>query len=67
MNYYFLLPAYSKYLDIDTYTEVFRGITNFETLVIYGIVPFNIVKALLVGSIYAISYKFIVPPLEKMS
>ncbi len=67
MNYYVLLPAYSQYLVMDTYTAVFKGITSFETLVLYGITPFNIVKGILVGTVFAVSYKFVVPPLEKIS
>lgn len=67
MNLYVLLPAYSQYIFMDTYTAVFGGIKSFETLVLFGVVPFNIVKGILTSIVLLVSYKFIVPPLMKLS
>lgn len=66
MNLYVLLPAYSKYIFMDTYTAVFSGIKDFKTLVLFGVVPFNLVKGILISIITLLSYKFIVPPLNKI-
>ena len=67
MNYYVLLPAYSQYIFMETYTAVFGGITGFKTLVLFGVVPFNIVKGILTSTVVLLSYKFIVPPLMRIS
>ncbi|MBN2796307.1 MAG: ECF transporter S component [Clostridia bacterium] len=65
MNLYVLLPAYSEYIFMDTYTAVFSGIKSFETLVLFGVVPFNIVKGTIISVIMLLTYRFIIPQLSK--
>lgn len=65
MNLYVLLPAYSEYIFMDTYTAVFSGIKSFETLVLFGVVPFNIVKGVIISVIMLLTYRFIIPQLSK--
>jgi len=70
-NYFFLLPFYSKLygLPISSFVEMGSALNGFvkdvETLVIFAITPFNIVKGILISAITIPLYKRISPLLHK--
>ncbi|MFA9422863.1 MAG: ECF transporter S component [Sedimentibacter sp.] len=71
MNYYLLLPLYSKIYGapiqafIDMGNLLNPAITNLKTFVIYAVVPFNIFKGVVTSSIVLLIYKRISPILHK--
>ncbi|MGB4439536.1 MAG: ECF transporter S component [Sedimentibacter sp.] len=71
MNYYLLLPVYSKVYGaplqafIDMGNLLNPAITDLKTLVMYAVVPFNIFKGIVVSSIVLLVYKRISPILHK--
>lgn len=68
-NYFVLLPFYSKIMPVDIIINmgavVNPNISNFETLVLYGIIPFNLVKGAVLSVITLLIYKHISPILHK--
>lgn len=60
-NYYILIPFYTKFMPIDVIVKmgsaVNKGIVDLKTLIIYSIVPFNIIKGIIVSVITATIYK----------
>lgn len=60
-NYYVLLPFYSKFMPLEVIVSSAAAlnsmITDMNSLIIYGIVPFNIIKALLVSVVTLTIYK----------
>lgn len=68
-NYFVLIPFYTAFMPIDTIIElgtvVNPSIVSLETLVIFGIVPFNIVKGLVLSILTLVLYKRISPVLHK--
>jgi riboflavin transporter FmnP len=70
-NYFFLLPFYSKLygLPISSFVEMGSALNGFvkdvETLVIFAITPFNIVKGIIISAITIPLYKRISPLLHK--
>lgn len=71
INAYIMLPAYAKAfkLPIDTLvamgSEVNSGITDLFTFVIMAVLPFNLLKGVLVSAIVLLIYKKISPILKK--
>lgn len=71
LNYLFLIPAYAAAYGapiealIKMGSAVNRHIVSLETLVLYAIVPFNIVKGLMVSVITMLIYKKLSPLLHK--
>lgn len=71
MNYYLLLPVYSKIYGapiqafIDMGNLLNPAITDLKTLVMYAVVPFNIFKGIVVSSIVLLIYKRISPILHR--
>lgn len=71
INYYLLLPAYSKIYGwpiqafIDMGNAINPAIINLKTLVMYAVVPFNLLKGLVVSSITLLIYKKISPILHR--
>ena len=71
MNYYLLLPVYSKVYGVPLQAFIDMGnllnpaITDLKTLVMYAVVPFNILKGIVVSSIVLLVYKRISPILHK--
>jgi riboflavin transporter FmnP len=64
MNYFLLIPFYIKLffggdseLIIKMVNAVNPAVNNMQTLVLLGVVPFNIAKALIVGVITAVLFK----------
>lgn len=68
-NYFVLIPFYTAFMPIDTIIElgtlVNPSIVSLETLVVFGIVPFNIVKGLVLSILTLVLYKRISPILHK--
>lgn len=68
-NYFVIIPFYSKIMPIEIIVElgtiVNPRISNVETLVLFGVVPFNVVKATLLSVLTLILYKHISPLLQK--
>ena len=68
-NYFVLIPFYTAFMPIDTIIElgtvVNPSIVSLETLVIFGIIPFNIVKGLVLSILTLVLYKRISPILHK--
>lgn len=60
-NYYVLIPFYSKFMPIDVIVSSAAAlnslVTDLKSLIIYGIVPFNIIKALIVSIVTLSIYK----------
>ncbi len=71
LNYFLLIPAYSVAYGapvqafIDMGNAINKSIVNLETLVLYAVVPFNIVKGVLVSVITMLVYKRLSPLLHK--
>lgn len=71
MNYYLLLPVYSKVYGapiqafIDMGNLLNPAITDLKTFVMYAVVPFNIFKGIVISSIVLLIYKRISPILHK--
>lgn len=71
MNYYLLLPVYSKVYGapiqafIDMGSLLNHAITDLKTFVLYAVVPFNVFKGIVVSSITLLIYKKISPVLHK--
>lgn len=68
LNYYLLIPFYSKFMPIETIIEMSSAansaITDMKSLIIYGVVPFNIVKGVMLTILSVIIYKKISPLLH---
>ncbi len=71
MNYYLLLPVYSKVYGAPVQAFIEMGsalnpaITDLKTFVLYAVVPFNIFKGIVVSASVLLIYKRISPILHK--
>ena len=72
INAFVLLPAYTMLMGLSLETIIGMGtavnpaITNITTLVLFAVVPFNLLKGVLVSIIVLLIYKKI-SPILKMS
>jgi len=63
LNYYVLLPAYAGYMGLSmddlmtSYSVLIPYITDVKTGILFGIVPFNLVKSILISVIVLLLYK----------
>ncbi|MDH8678956.1 ECF transporter S component [Fusibacter bizertensis] len=68
-NYFVLIPFYTAFMPIDTIVElgtiVNPSINSVATLVLFGIVPFNLFKGLVLSALTLVLYKRISPVLHK--
>lgn len=70
-NYYFLIPFYAKLfgVTVDQYVEmgaqVNRFISDYRSFILYGIVPFNFLKGIMVSFVTIPLYKRVSPILHK--
>lgn len=68
-NLYIIIPFYSKIFPVEAIigmgTAVNSRIVDLQTLVIYGITPFNLFKGLLIALVTMLVYKRISPLLKK--
>ncbi len=71
LNYYFLIPFYAKLfgVSVDQYVElgaqVNRFVTDYKSFILYGIVPFNFLKGVMVSFITIPLYKRVSPILHR--
>lgn len=71
MNYYVLLPVFSKIYGapiqafVDMGNLVNPAITDLKTLVLYAVAPFNLFKGIVVSSITLLIYKRVSPILHR--
>ncbi|MBS7525619.1 ECF transporter S component [Fusibacter paucivorans] len=70
-NLYVLIPFYTNFMPIDAIvamgSAVNGSIDSITTLVLYGIVPFNLLKGLVVSLFTMLLYKHISPIISKRS
>ncbi|AQP52954.1 hypothetical protein CBF34_05805 [Vagococcus penaei] len=57
-NYFVITPLYLNLLRMDFGMPI-------STMVLYGVIPFNLIKGVLVGSVFAVVYKKVLPVLER--
>lgn len=71
LNYFFLIPFYAKLfgVSVDQYVElgaqVNRFVTDYKSFILYGIVPFNFLKGVMVSVITIPLYKRVSPILHR--
>ena len=69
MNVYVLLPLYSRFMELDKIIEagnmIFKGVKDVSTFVLFCVVPFNLIKGIIVSAITALVYKRVSPLLHK--
>lgn len=75
LNYFVLLPLYANLMGMEVMDfvyqaeqiKIFGGLMNTEwDLVLYGITPFNIFKGVLLTTVTALIYRFVIPPLMRI-
>ena len=68
-NYFVVFPIYAKLIPLDQIIEmgskVNRFVYDYKTLIIYAILPFNILKGTIVSAITLLIYKRVSPILHK--
>ncbi|MDN5351300.1 MAG: riboflavin transporter [Clostridiales bacterium] len=68
-NYFVLIPFYTNFMPIEAIvgmgTAVNASINSIETLVVFGIVPFNLFKGVVLSALTLVLYKHISPILSK--
>ncbi|HLS54199.1 MAG TPA: ECF transporter S component [Tissierellaceae bacterium] len=70
-NYYFIFPLYAKFLGIPMDTIISMGsavtkkVTDLRSLIVYTVVPFNLIKGALTAAITILIYKKVSPLLQK--
>lgn len=68
-NYFVLIPFYTNFMPIEAIvgmgTAVNASINSIETLVLFGIVPFNLFKGVVLSALTLVLYKHISPILSK--
>lgn len=68
-NYFIIIPFYSNVMPIDVIikagTVVNPNIVSIKSLILYGVVPFNLLKAVATAGITLLLYKRISPILQK--
>lgn len=69
MNYYVLVPIYATFMPIDKIiawaATANPGITGMGTYILYGVIPFNLFKSVVICAITYLLYKPLSPVLHK--
>ncbi|SDZ18148.1 Riboflavin transporter FmnP [Proteiniborus ethanoligenes] len=71
LNYYFLIPFYAKLFGapVETFVEmgskVNKYVTDYRSFILFGIVPFNFLKGIMVSAITIPLYKRVSPILHR--
>lgn len=69
MNYFVILPFYAKVMPLDEIIAFSamanHAIVDIPSLILYGIVPFNLFKGIIISVVTLVLYKRIVPILKK--
>lgn len=68
-NYFVIFPLYSKILPLDQIIELAsklnRFVVDYKTLILYAVVPFNLLKGAVVSVITLVIYKRVSPILHR--
>ena len=68
-NYFVIFPLYSKILPLDAIIDMAsklnRFVVDYKTLMIYAVVPFNLLKGTIVSILTLLIYKRVSPILHK--
>ncbi|HBX48531.1 MAG TPA: ECF transporter S component, partial [Clostridiaceae bacterium] len=69
-NYYIFIPLYSKFLFpasamIEAASKINPGVKDISTYILYAIMPFNLIKGVVVSIITLLMYKKVSPILHK--
>jgi|JMBV01.1.fsa_nt_gb riboflavin transporter FmnP len=68
-NYFVVFPLYSKLMPLDKIIEaaslVNRFVVDYKTLILYAVVPFNLLKGTVVSLVTLLIYKKVSPILHK--
>ena len=68
-NYFVVFPLYSKLMPLEKIVEMTAAINSrvvdFKTLILYAVVPFNLLKGTVVSAITILVYKKLSPILKK--
>ncbi|HBH12041.1 MAG TPA: ECF transporter S component [Clostridiales bacterium] len=70
-NYFVLLPVYAKVFGVplqffvDMGSALNHSVTSLETLILYAVVPFNLLKGIAVSAVTILIYKKVSPILHK--
>ncbi len=68
-NYYMLIPLYSKIMPLEAIIEMSAAantmITDINTLILYGIIPFNLFKGTIITVLTLLVYKKLSPILHR--
>ncbi|MCT4592722.1 MAG: ECF transporter S component [Anaeromicrobium sp.] len=67
-NYYVLIPFYSNFMPIEAIIDMSKAtnkyIVDLKSLILYGVVPFNLIKGTVVSAVTLVIYKKISPILK---
>lgn len=68
-NYYILIPLYAKVYSMDAILNMMaqanKAIVDIKTYIVYAVIPFNILKAVVVSAITLFIYKKVSPILQR--
>lgn len=68
-NYYVLIPLYAKVYSMDAILNMMsqanKAIVDLKTYIVYAVIPFNVIKAVLVSIITLLIYKKVSPILHR--
>ncbi len=67
-NYFLVFPLYGKFMGLDAIiamgTQVTGKITDLKTMMVYSVLPFNLIKGLAVSAVTILLYKKVSPILK---
>ncbi len=68
-NYYIIIPLFAKLYSMEAILEMMsqanKAIVDIKTYVLYAVIPFNILKAVIISTITLLIYKKVSPILHK--
>jgi len=69
MNYYVMIPFYAKIMPIQVILDMSAAanplIVDLKTLILYGIVPFNLIKGIIISIVTVLIYKKVSPIIHR--
>ena len=69
MNYYVMIPFYAKIMPIQVILDMSAAanplIVDLKTLILYGIVPFNVLKGVIISIVTVLIYKKVSPIIHR--
>ena len=66
-NYYLIIPLYQKFMPLEQIiaSSPVKAVTDVKTLILFGIVPFNLFKSIILSAVTLLIYKKLSPVLHK--